>query len=79
MSRSLLAAGLLVVAACGGDSGGGTAGPAATVGASGTVLDPTTGLLTLRVRPGDAQVFVDGAYVGTAGDFAQGRRKYLGS
>jgi hypothetical protein len=43
-----------------------------------TLLDASSGLLTLRVRPGHAQVYVDGAYVGTAADFAEGRRLAAG-
>ena len=42
------------------------------------LLDPTTGFLALRVRPAHAQVFVDGAYAGTAADFATGRRIGVG-
>jgi hypothetical protein len=42
------------------------------------LTDVSTGMLTLRVSPANAQVYVDGVYAGTAGEFASGRRLAAG-
>lgn len=36
-------------------------------------LEPSAGVLGLRIQPAHAQVFIDGVYAGTAADFAKGR------
>jgi hypothetical protein len=43
-----------------------------------THTDIETGVLSLRVRPEHAQVFVDGAFAGTAAESAQGLRLGVG-
>lgn len=43
-----------------------------------TETDVATGVLSLRVTPSTAQVFVDGAFAGTAAEFATGRRLGVG-